>query len=349
MRVLLVHTGFLGDVVLATPVISALKRRMPDAELTFLTTPAALPLVQYHPLLADAISIDKRGKDRSFGGVEAFAKELGRRRFDIAVSLHKSFRTSYLLWRANIPVRYGFSEAVGSFFYTHRISRKNLPHEVMRNLAIMRLFGEEPQGEVDPVEVALAADSIASAEKMLQGLRPVVLAPGSVWATKRWSAKGFAETVRVLLQQGLPVALIGGPADVAVGDEILSHLEAFSSQVINLIGKTSLQESAAVVRQSCLVITNDSVALHLASAMGKPTVALFTATVPEQGFTPWRVPHRVLGVRLWCRPCGRHGGKGCPTGTWRCVHGITSEMVLGAAKEMLASGNVSNSLARAKQ
>ena len=119
--------------------------------------------------------------------------------------------------------------------------------------------------------------------------------------------------------------------------QVSNQVEGVSGvPIVNLVGKTDLVLSAAVISQLSLLITNDSAPLHLASATGTPVVAVFCATVPEFGFGPWQVIHETIGVSgLACRPCGRHGGQHCPTGTHACQVGLSSRAVIEAAQRVL--------------
>lgn len=334
MKILLVQTGFLGDVILSTPVITNLHILYPSAKLEVMTTPAAEPLVRYHPAVSRTIVFDKRGERRGVRGFMAMRRDLAARDFKVVFSLHKSLRTALLLRAAEIPVRYGFRETAGRMLYTATVPRSDQPHDVLRNLAILRAVGHEPAGLDQRIMVAVNAEAEAEASELLSsvGEKAVGIAPGSVWLTKRWTPDGFAAVGRALREQGRQVVLVGGPEDVELGAGLEREI---GSGVLNLIGKTSLLTSAAVIKRLALLITNDSAPLHLASAMGTPVVALFCATVPEFGFGPWQIPAEIIGVSdLSCRPCGRHGGKTCPTGTHACRLRITPEMVLNAVERL---------------
>ena len=184
-------------------------------------------------------------------------------------------------------------------------------------------------------------ETAAEAKELLSGVssRAIAVAPGSVWATKRWTVEGFASVSEAFLQQGFSVVLIGGPDDVEAGKKIESLLSTRDG-LINLIGRCSLPVSAAVIDRMDLLVSNDSAPLHIASATNTPVVALFCATVPEFGFGPWQVDSSVLGVEnLSCRPCGRHGGMTCPTGTHACQRELKAEQVIVAAEELLRGVN----------
>jgi heptosyltransferase-2 len=202
----------------------------------------------------------------------------------------------------------------------------------MRNFCIVEGLGLR----VDPTDalIDLQLEQSASLKKPRERISRIAIAPGSVWRTKRWSTAGFVDLSRLLIDSGMELVLIGGPADAPVAARICSSLPA-GAPVENLVGKLTLRESAKVIEAAGFLISNDTAPLHLASATGTPAVAVFCATIPEFGFTPWNIPHRIVGRRdLSCRPCGRHGGNDCPTGTHLCRRGIPASVVMAAVNEL---------------
>lgn len=336
MKLLLVQSGFLGDVVLSTPLIGALTSIYPRADISVLTTPAAADLLRFDSRIRQVIVYDKRKSQRGLLGLFRMARLLKEEKFDAAFSLHKSFRTAALLALARIPQRFGFREASAWWLYTKTARRKDLPHEALRNLALLRTVGHNVDEFEQDLIIALSAEALAQAREGLGESSPMPLigiAPGSVWATKRWTAEGFAECARLLVQQGCRIALIGGPSDTAIAQEV-ERLAGVS--LLNFVGKTDLQVSAALISLLDCLITNDSAPLHLASAFKVPTVAVFCATVPEFGYGPWRTAAETVGVSgLSCRPCRRHGGQTCPTGTHACRREIRPETVSSSALRLL--------------
>ena len=328
MRILLVQTSFLGDTVLSTPLIGALKELYPDSEVWMLTTPAGRALVERDPLLAGVLTFDKRGSARGPAGVLRLARELRSRRFDRVYSLHRSIRTAILLALAGIPHRVGFAEARGACLYHERRVRRRDQHDVLRNLDLVRpeMTGREPTAAL---RLFPPADAEVSEE--VRGAAGaggyVVLVPGSVWATKRWSWREYREVARELLARGERVVVVGAPDEVGVAEQVARGLP-----VVNLAGRTSVQELIWIISRAGRVVCNDSVALHIASARRVPTVAIFCATIPEWGFGPWQNERAVvLGKEhLPCRPCRRHGSATCPTGTELCMRGVRAAEVLAA-------------------
>jgi heptosyltransferase-2 len=157
--------------------------------------------------------------------------------------------------------------------------------------------------------------------------------PGSVWATKRWSDKGFARAIQLIKQSyDCEVLLFGGPADAAVTARIQDLCGGAS---VNLAGKIGLREMPAALRLCRVLITNDSAPMHMAVACGVPTVAIFCATTPALGFYPYAANSIVLEKALSCRPCGSHGGRRCPLGTEDCIRLISPTHVLEAVVKLL--------------
>jgi heptosyltransferase-2 len=162
----------------------------------------------------------------------------------------------------------------------------------------------------------------------------VAVAPGSVWNTKRWPADRFADLVRRLNAARLPVVLVGGKDDVPLCDEIARA--AGHPAVLNVAGRLSLLQSAELIRRCRLVVSNDSAPMHLAVAMRVPVVAIFGATVPSFGFSPAGPRDVVVETGgLSCRPCGIHGGKRCPVGTFECMLAIDTARVFDRVAALL--------------
>jgi heptosyltransferase-2 len=158
----------------------------------------------------------------------------------------------------------------------------------------------------------------------------VALAPGSVWATKRWPY--YAELAK-LLGREVRLAVVGGDTDRALAAEIVAATEGMA---IDTTGKLSLLASAELIGRAALLVTNDSAPLHLASAMNTPTIAVFGPTVPAFGFGPLAERAETVGVvNLECRPCDRHGPKRCPLGHWRCMRELDAEAMADRARAIV--------------
>lgn len=365
-KILLVQTGFIGDILLSSPVITELRRLFPQAELSLLTTPQGAELALFDPLLKEVIVYDKKKSDKGLKGFLKLARVLSKRKFDSVFSLHRSYRTALLLFLARIPVRVGFSDASSSFLYTRKRERSREVHQVLRNLGLVS--DDIPLRELDslctksgavpkvPLTHTLRLDLgvTASAKEILDRLDSlesnflsnsprgyVVLAPGSVWETKRWRLEGFSDIAEFFVENGISVVLLGSKSEKELGDGIVQSTlsqsaEAKSGRVLNLIGKLPLLESFRLLESAKILVCNDSMLQHGAAALSVPTVAVFCSTAPAQGFTPWTpVAAEVVGDdSLECRPCFRTGLAACPLGTYACRENVDATRVKQAAERV---------------
>src|SRR6058998_56591 len=211
---LVAQTSFLGDVVLTTPLLAALRRCVAPRRLAVLVRPEAAPLLAGHPAVDQVLVDDKRGRDRGLAGLVRTARRLRREQFDVAVSPHRSLRTALVLAAARIPRRVGFRESRGAFLYHVRVPRDRRRHDVERNLALLDAFGPGP-ADAPRLHLAVDHEAAARAATLLPaGPAPLVgLAPGSAWATKRWTPAGFAAVAAALEADGARCVLLGSAAD----------------------------------------------------------------------------------------------------------------------------------------
>jgi heptosyltransferase-2 len=156
----------------------------------------------------------------------------------------------------------------------------------------------------------------------------VGIAPGSIWATKRWLPERFAEVSDLLIKEaGAKVIFLGSKEDEKLCLEIANLMQ---EKPVILAGKTSILQSAAIISQCRVILSGDSAPIHIASAMKKPVVAIFGSTIPEFGFGPYGEGHLIIQKKMDCRPCGIHGRKKCPEKHFRCMREISAEEVFQA-------------------
>ena len=333
---LVIQTAFLGDVVLTTPMLEALAARHGPVDVV--TTPAAAPLLETHRAVRRVIPYDKNGRDRGSGGLVRLARRLRAERYGVAYLPHRSLRTALAAWLARIPRRVGFADG-WRVLYTEVRPRPRDGHEVDRLLA---LVGPVSRGEGDPRLTPTLAPTSADCRAVDEWLRAseitepfVAIAPGAIWGTKRWP--GYAALARRLAGRWR-VVLVGGPEDRDLGESIVRAVEGGTGpgkgKVLNGCGQLTLRQSAEAVRRAALLVTNDSAPLHLAQAVGTPTVAIFGPTVPAFGFGPRGPRDRVVELQgLMCRPCSAHGPQVCPLGHHRCMRALSVDDVLQAIEE----------------
>lgn len=336
-KILVIQTAFLGDAVLTTPLLSALKEQFPNASLSVLCTPQIRDIFERHPAVADVILFDKHGAGRSLKAQWQLIRQVAERGYDMAIIPHRSFTSALMAKLAGIPRRVGFSSSQGRWLMTETVPFQWGVHDVERNLALLKALGvRQSAGELTLETDSTAVETVRrrlAEEGVKDGQRLIGVNPGSVWATKRWLPAGFAAvTDRLIRELGAQVVFIGGLKDEVVMQEILGMMK---EKPINWVGKTTLPELIAVIARCQAFLTNDSGPMHIAVARRVPTVALFGPTTRELGFFPYGSGHMVIEKSLECRPCGLHGADACPLGHFHCMKWITPDEVFDAMKRQL--------------
>ncbi len=326
MRIVVWQTAFLGDLILTTPLFSSIKRIFPDSHLSVIAKPFGRDVLKNNDDVDELIVFDKK----SMSTWELIKKI--KRKFDIAISPHRSHRASYSLFLARIPFRVGFDKAGFSFLYTKTVPHRfDGTHEIERNLRLLTVFDEyDSEKLIKTPKIVLSEDEEGFYKK--HGLKEkdyVLIAPGSKWKTKRWTPEGFGKVIDLLIDRGERVVLIGSKEDIKFTEEVLRFSKK-GYDVLNLVGKTSLRETFSLIKSGKLLISNDSAPVHMAVAFGTPVVDIYGPTVTDFGFYPYRNGKVVEIDNLECRPCGLHGHRECPTGTHDCMKMIKPEMVLDA-------------------
>lgn len=311
-KILIIQTAFLGDVILATPVTSELKRLFPSSQIDFLAKKGNESLLQNNPHLHKVHVFDKsKGKWRSMWKlISQFRKE----KYDLVINLHRFGSSGIITVLSGAKQKYGFKKNPFSFLYTKKFDHQigNGTHEVERNLSLILEFGAQKlvRPELYPNE---------NHKRKVDDLGLVnyfCFAPASVWFTKQLPEHKWGELIQKQAKNGT-VVLIGGSTDMELCHRII---EKTGVTAINLAGQLNLLESAYLMSKATMNYVNDSGPLHLASAMNAPVTAFFCSTVPSFGFGPLSDDSKILevGEKLDCRPCGLHGFKECPKGHFKC-------------------------------
>ena len=331
MRILIIHTAFIGDIVLSTPLIKKIKDTYPDSDITYVTTPSGEAILKNNPHLNNIIVYDKRGEHKGISGVWQLGKRLRYENFNMVITPHRYLRSSILSWLSRSPIRKGYDIAFGSCLFTEKIKYDRTKHEVEKLLSFVAPENKKRyEIELYPGEKEKMKGDNLWKENLLEDKKVVVLAPGSKWFTKQWPVEYFnklAESLKKL--SNIKLIVVGGK------DEINLPIE--KENIIDMRGKTSLLELADILSRADVVVTNDSSPIHIASAFKKPRIfALFGPTIEKFGFFPWSLNSKVFQVDgLKCRPCGIHGGKSCPEKHFKCMRDILPEEVFNEIKKYL--------------
>ena len=341
MRILLIDTAYLGDLVLATPLVRAASECSSQGKIDVMTSPAGAQILANHPLVDDMYVFHKRGSQRGIAGMRAAIAWIRGRAPGTAIMPRRSLRSLMLARMAGVPRRIGFNHGLSRILLTHPVPFRTTLHQVERNLELLRPLGVDPPGtgkRGHPLEVFPSRRDREEAEDWLNqmGLEGggsfYALAPGSVWQTKRWPAERFAQVAAGLAAKK-PVVIIGGRDEKKLAAAIMALLPAtLAGAIHDATDLFSAAGSVHMMRHAAVLISNDSGALHLGQAADIPIVAIYGPTAPSLGYAPRGEGHALLGRdELACRPCGRHGATRCPESHWRCMLDLEVAEVLEAA------------------
>ena len=341
-RILVRGTNWIGDAVLTTPALMAVRKGFPQARIALLAKPAIAELLHGHPAVDEIVLYRDPGPHAGLGGKLTLARLLRRGRYDLAMLFQNAFEAAALTALAGIPNRYGYATDGRSFLLTHRVPltpKIRRSHQVHYYLELLRPLGiqvepEPPTLRTTPDEDAEAIEHLRAfgvdAKKVLIGLNP-----GSIYGTaKRWLPERFAEVAdRVAAEHGGVVLIFGGHGEEELGAALASLMAA---PTVVLSGRTTVRRLMALIKQCRLFITNDTGPMHIATAFGVPTVAIFGPTDPLTT-SPFGSGHELVRHPVDCSPCLL---RECPI-DHRCMQGISVEMVHAAAMRQLQKVGVS--------
>lgn len=305
-RVCIIKPSSLGDVVHALPILAALRGRWPSSHLTWVVNRPFQDVLRGHPDLDELIVYDRAGGGIDPLGILAAAKlfrRLRRGRFDLTIDLQGLLRSALMTAATRAAVRVGMADARegARWFYTDTVHAPRLEiHAVERVRRVTRALGadvSEPR-----FNLPISSDELLWARQELARVPSprIVLNLGARWPTKRWPPQHFAEIGRrAVSEYGAGLIAVGSAVDRPVVDELLRRLEPGS--VLDLCGRTTLLQLAAIAIESNLMISNDTGPLHLAAAAGARVIGIYTCTAPilTGPFGP-----RVSTVQscVWCAP-----------------------------------------------
>lgn len=322
--VAVVQTAFIGDVVLATPLFEAAKKNNPGDRIVAVVRRGCENLIETNPYIDDLIIWDKHGGDKGAKGILRIAREFRRLGVQTALVPHRSLRSALAVRFAGVKTRVGFDKGGGRWFHSHRVQHRFGVHEVERNLLLATEIGWDTEG-IEPLIVPDDHDRKAVSGIIENINQYCVVAPGSVWTTKKWPVEYYTEVAREFTGRGMTVICSGGSADSNECSTITKNVPG----AIDLCGKLTLRQSAELYRNAAFVLTNDSAPQHIAAAMGTWTFAVFGPTVREFGFWPYSAKGVLIeDASAVCRPCGIHGHMQCPNGDHVCMRRITPEIVV---------------------
>ncbi|MBK7938795.1 MAG: glycosyltransferase family 9 protein [Lewinellaceae bacterium] len=322
MNFLIIQTAFIGDVVLATPLVEKIRRFFPDAGIDFLVRKGNEKLLSGHPYIRKVLVWDK--KRHKYSGLFAMIRYIRREHYDWVINCQRFFASGLLTTFSGARNTSGFDKNPLAFCFTKKTphffgARQHPVHEVDRNLALIAHLTDET---FELPKLYFSAADTDRARRLAAGRKYACIAPTSVWFTKQFPAHKWVELIGRLQKEGYCIFLLGGKEDVQPCEAI--RMATSNPAVYNVAGQLSFLESAALMKEAAMNYANDSAPIHIASAVDAPMAAVFCSTIPAFGFTPLSSRSYVVEARESpaCRPCGLHGLATCPKGHFACAEQV---------------------------
>jgi lipopolysaccharide heptosyltransferase II len=326
MKFLIIQTAFIGDVVLATGIVEKLHRHFPEADIDFMVRKGNEGLLQNHPYLHEVLIWDKKN-----GKLKNLFRLLGtirKRRYDKVINVQRFAATGILTAFSGARETIGFDKNPLSWLFSkkikHVISDVNNPiHEVDRNNELVRAFTND---EVMKPRLYPSPQDEAAIQAYKK--RPyITISPASVWFTKQFPKDKWISFAKQVPAH-YTIYLLGAPGDDALAEAI--RTAGIPATVVNLCGKLSFLQSAALMKEAVMNYVNDSAPMHFASSVNAPVTAVYCSTLPSFGFGPLSDKSYIveIGTPLPCRPCGLHGKAACPLGHFKCAYEISDAQLL---------------------
>jgi heptosyltransferase-2 len=331
-NILVIQTAFLGDAILATPLLKGLKELFPEADIDVLCLPQTEPIFRYNPNINKILTFDKRKRFKKWINFFKVVFKIRDRDYELGISIQSSMTSSFLMILGNIKVKHGFSRQK---FLNMSVDHSKLKgdHKIDKILHLLIPFSSKEYDR--QTEIFYSNKDSELIERIMGEVQTkkqysIAVAPGSVWPTKKWPAENYMKLAYLLTSRGCQVFLIGSAEDHTLCNEIKAN-----SSAINMAGKLSILQSAALIEKCNLIVTNDSAPLHMANAVKTDVIAIFGPTAPILGFYPYRENDVVIESDLKCRPCSTHGSNCCPLGHFRCMHDISVDYVWKVVKDRI--------------
>lgn len=329
-RILVRQTNWIGDAVMTTPALAALRGGFPEAEIVVLANPLVAELFRFHPAVDRVMIIDKKNEHRGVGGLLSLATQLRYQQFDAAVLLQNAIEAALLAFAAAIPRRAGYTTDGRRLLLNYPVpvsSADKALHHTRYYLQLLERLGiQAPSADLC---LACSAEETAWARTQLGADNVIAINPGAAYGSaKRWLPERFAEVAdRLATRYAAKIVLTGGAAEKEIGQDIAA---AMTAQPLNMIGQTSVRQMMALLSCCRLLVTNDSGPMHVAAAFGVPIVAVFGPT-DHTTTCPASAQVKIVRKETDCAPCLL---RQCPS-DHRCMTAISAADVYQAATQLL--------------
>ena len=325
-RILIIQTASLGDVILSTSVAESLHKLYPTCKIDYLIKKGYENLFTGHPFINSILLWNK--KQKKYQNLLKIIVNVRRTHYDAVINIQRHFSSGLVTVLSGAGIRSGFRKNPLSFLFTHRYDHlisetEPFEHEIVRNHRLIQPFLDAQLSK--PGIYPTDADEVFVKEWTRK--KYITIAPASLWFTKQYPLHKWIEFVNEL-NMDINVCLLGASNDETICEQIITQTNR--TNIMNLAGKLSTLQSAALMKGALMNFVNDSAPLHLASATNAPVTAVFCSTLPAFGFGPLSDNSTVIETQeiLACRPCGLHGHMSCPEKHFLCAERITNNQLL---------------------
>lgn len=335
-NVLAVETGLIGELLVVTPALRALRKAYPEARVTALVSPGSAPVLVGNPAVNRMLPI---AKERRAGAVGLFglAAWFRSQHFDAALVFHTSFRSALTSALARVPVRAGLSSEGRGFLLTHKARRDRGAYEVDEHLKVLGLLGVPGDGRA--LELRLLAEEREEAARVLgdgtEGRRLVGLHPGAGREIRRWPVERFAELGARLRESGAEPVFAFGPREDALAEAVHAWWRAHGLPEPRAVRPRTLRVLGALFERMDAVVTNNTGPMHVAAAVGTPGVFIHGPTPVARWQPPGDRWAAVFADDVPCRPCD---SPRCRMDRLLCMEGVTVDRLQATVEGILGAG-----------
>ncbi|MBN2236279.1 MAG: glycosyltransferase family 9 protein [Bacteroidales bacterium] len=321
-KFLVIQTASIGDVILSTAIGEKLFKTYPNAKIDYLVKQGNERLFDGNPWINEIIAWDK--SKEKYKSMLRILFQIRDEKYDAVINLQRFASSGIFTVFSGAHKKYGFRKNPLSLFFSKSFKHefKENWHETDRNHQLIKGLtdAEKAKPALYPTMKEYALMSQYKTQKY------ITVTPASLWQTKQYPLEKWVDFINST--KDLNIYLLGSPADKKLADSIIK--QTTSNRILNLAGKLSFMESAALMRDAAMNYVNDSAAQHIASSVNGKLSAVFCSTVKDFGFGPLSDDSLIIETKenLDCRPCGLHGHKTCPKGHFKCANTINTKQLL---------------------
>lgn len=336
-KILIIQTAFPGDAILTLPLIQELKKKRPEYSIDVLCIPSTAEIFAASPRVNSVILFDKKGNQKSFFAFIRFIKQLRSNNYEIVYSPHRSLRSALIALNLSAKETYGFENSSLKFAFKHTVKYDPSVHEVKRNLEFVGDDYSVDNWRIIP-EVTVPAESKKKVQKFFSDNKidkSITIAPGSVWETKKYPVEYYKQIIEHFTALKYQIILIGGTDDKM----LCETLQGDEKENVYITARDfSFIETIELLKNTSLLICNDSAPTHLGMCANIPVLTIYCSTVPQFGFYPYNLKSDNISYdNLFCKPCGIHGYNNCPLGTFDCAKLLVPNLVIEKAEKLLSN------------